>query len=67
MQLLDIMYPGKIPMSKLNWGAKKDHEYVNNYKLLQTCFTKFKIDRVSICDDFFEYFMHLIITLAHRC
>lgn len=45
VQLLDIMYPGKIPMSKLNWGAKKDHEYVNNYKLLQTCFTKFKIDR----------------------
>jgi len=45
VQLLDIMYPGKIPMSKLNWAAKQDHEYVNNYKVLQTCFTKLKIDR----------------------
>jgi RP/EB family microtubule-associated protein len=48
VQLLDIMYPGKIPMSKLNWAAKQDHEYVNNYKVLQTCFTKLKIDRVSL-------------------
>lgn len=45
VQLLDIMYPGKIPMSKLNWAAKQDHEYVNNYKVLQNCFTKLKIDR----------------------
>lgn len=44
-QLLDIMYPGSIPMSKVNWAANKDFEYVANYKLLQTGFTKSNIDK----------------------
>jgi hypothetical protein len=44
-QLLDIMYPGAVSMSKLDWSAKKDHEWVHNYKILQTAFTKLKINR----------------------
>ena len=44
-QLLDIMYPNTVPMSKVNWSANKDFEYVGNYKILQTCFTKLHIDR----------------------
>ena len=44
-QLLDIMYPNTVSMSKVNWSANKDFEYVGNYKILQTCFTKLHIDR----------------------
>lgn len=44
-QLLDIMYPGKVPMSKVNWNAKQSFEFVANYKILQTCFTKLNIER----------------------
>lgn len=44
-QLLDIMYPNQVPMHKVNWSAKQDFEYVANYKVLQTCFTKLGIDR----------------------
>lgn len=44
-QLLDRLYPGKIPMSKVNWDAKADYEYVNNYKILQNSFQKLKIDK----------------------
>jgi RP/EB family microtubule-associated protein len=44
-QLLDIMYPGKVPMNKLNWSAKQSFEFVANYKILQTCFTKMSIER----------------------
>lgn len=44
-QLLDIMHPNTVPMSKINWAAKKDFEFVANYKLLQTCFTKLHIDK----------------------
>lgn len=44
-QLLDIMYPGSVPMSKVNWAANKDFEYVANYKLLQTGFVKNSIDK----------------------
>jgi RP/EB family microtubule-associated protein len=32
-------------MNKLNWSATQDFEYVSNYKILQSCFTKLHIDR----------------------
>eukprot|EP01041_Mallomonas_annulata_P000199 gene199-358_t len=44
-QLLDIMHPGHVPMHKVNWAAKQDFEFVGNYKILQTSFTKLQIDR----------------------
>lgn len=44
-QLLDIMYPNQVPMAKVNWSAKQDFEFVANYKILQTCFTKLGIDK----------------------
>mmetsp|Transcript_501 Transcript_501/g.892 ORF Transcript_501/g.892 Transcript_501/m.892 type:complete len:333 (+) Transcript_501:76-1074(+) len=44
-QILDIMYPGKVPMSKVNWSVKQSFEFVANYKILQTCFTKLNIER----------------------
>ena len=44
-QLLDILYPNTVPMSKVDWSANKSFEYVTNYKILQTCFTKLRIDR----------------------
>ncbi|GAB9471408.1 Microtubule -associated protein eb1 [Globisporangium polare] len=43
--ILDSMYPGKVPMSKVDWSANKDYEYINNYKVLQKCFTNLKIDK----------------------
>ena len=39
-QLIDIMYAGSMPKSKVSWTAKYDHEYVTNYKLLQQAFDK---------------------------
>ncbi len=44
-QLLDVMYPGQVPMHKVNWAAKQSFEFVTNYKVLQTCFAKLNIDR----------------------
>lgn len=44
-QLFDIMHPGQVSMSKVNWGANKDFEFVANYKVLQTAFTKLHVDR----------------------
>lgn len=44
-KLLDIIYPGQVPMQKVNWGAKQSFEFIANYKILQTCFTKLHIDK----------------------
>jgi len=45
VQFLDIMYPGQVPMHKVNWSAKGSHEYVGNYKILQNTFDKLKIEK----------------------
>ena len=34
-QIIDAIYPGSFPLSKVKWNAKHDYEYVENYKVLQ--------------------------------
>lgn len=44
-QLFDIMHPGVVPMHKVDWTAKKDFEFVGNYKILQSAFTKMGVEK----------------------
>ncbi|TDH73891.1 uncharacterized protein CCR75_009656 [Bremia lactucae] len=44
-QILDAMYPGRVQMSKVDWAANKDYEYIQNYKVLQKAFMQLKIDK----------------------
>ena len=43
--LLDQIYPGQVPLQKVNWNAKQSFEFVGNYKILQDSFTRLKVDR----------------------
>ncbi|KJE94054.1 microtubule-associated protein [Capsaspora owczarzaki ATCC 30864] len=45
-QFVDMMWPGCIPLNKVNFGAKLEHECVPNFKLLQTVFTKRGVEKV---------------------
>mmetsp|Transcript_17278 Transcript_17278/g.31730 ORF Transcript_17278/g.31730 Transcript_17278/m.31730 type:complete len:234 (+) Transcript_17278:142-843(+) len=49
-QVMDALFPGKVPMSKVNWGAKTDYEFVANYKVLQSVFAKLSISRAIEVD-----------------
>mmetsp|Transcript_33011 Transcript_33011/g.40526 ORF Transcript_33011/g.40526 Transcript_33011/m.40526 type:complete len:353 (+) Transcript_33011:295-1353(+) len=50
LQVFDAMFPGSVPMQKVNWGAKSDYEYVQNYKILQAVFLKVKVDKTVPVD-----------------
>lgn len=38
--------PGNVPLSKLNFAAKHDYEYISNFKVLQESFKRNRIDKV---------------------
>lgn len=51
-QVIDAVHPGKVKMSKVNWKAKLEHEYLHNYKILQQAFIdceiakKFQVEKL---------------------
>lgn len=44
-QIVDAMFPGKVAMQRVNWKAKNEWEFINNYKILQQSFNKCKIQK----------------------
>jgi RP/EB family microtubule-associated protein len=42
-QIMDAIYPGEVPMKKVIFDAKLEHDYVKNYKVLQNVFDKKQI------------------------
>ncbi|KAL3131145.1 hypothetical protein ABBQ38_000450 [Trebouxia sp. C0009 RCD-2024] len=44
-QLLDALHPGCVALAKVDFNAKNDYEYINNYKILQAAFAKLGIDK----------------------
>ena len=43
-QIMDSIFKN-CPMSKVNWGAKHEYEFINNYKVLQAIFDKNHISK----------------------
>lgn len=39
------MFPGKVAMQRINWNAKNEWQFINNYKILQQAFSKCKIQK----------------------
>ncbi|KAL1520430.1 hypothetical protein AB1Y20_022014 [Prymnesium parvum] len=63
-QIIDSIYPGVVPMSKVKMTAKTEVDFIHNFKILQTAFGKKKIDRYIDVDKLtkrsFQYNMEFL-------
>jgi RP/EB family microtubule-associated protein len=44
-QIIDSVHPGKVKMQKVNWKVKLEHEFLQNYKILQQAFDECNIKK----------------------
>ncbi|KAE8655226.1 Microtubule-associated protein RP/EB family member 1A [Hibiscus syriacus] len=58
-QLIDMTYPGAVPMYKVNFDAKTEYDMIQNYKVLQEVFNKLKIDKADRPLDNLEFLQWL--------
>lgn len=45
-QFMDMLFPGCIMLKKVKFNAKLEHEYINNFKVLQASFKRMNVDKV---------------------
>ena len=44
---MDMLFPGCVPLKKVKFAAKLEHEFIHNYKILQASFKRMGVDKVS--------------------
>ncbi|XP_074538046.1 microtubule-associated protein RP/EB family member 1b [Halichoeres trimaculatus] len=49
-QFMDMLFPGSVPLRRVKFGAKLEHEYIHNFKLLQVAFKKMTVDKIIPVD-----------------
>ncbi|XP_016099365.1 microtubule-associated protein RP/EB family member 1-like isoform X3 [Sinocyclocheilus grahami] len=49
-QFMDMLFPGCIPLKKVKFGAKLEHEYLHNFKILQAAFKRMGVDKIIPVD-----------------
>ncbi|KAM6992443.1 microtubule-associated protein RP/EB family member 3-like isoform 2-T2 [Tautogolabrus adspersus] len=45
-QFMDMLFPGCIMMKKVKFNAKLEHEYIQNFKVLQASFKRMNVDKI---------------------
>jgi Calponin homology (CH) domain len=46
-QYMDMLFQGSVPMKRVKFRTNLEHEYIQNFKILQAAFKKMNVDKVS--------------------
>lgn len=46
-QYMDMLFPGSVPMKRVKFRTNLEHEYIQNFKILQAAFKKMIVNKVS--------------------
>lgn len=46
-QYMDMLFSGSVPMKRVKFRTNLEHEYIQNFKILQAAFKKMNVDKVS--------------------
>merc|ERR1712241_1149125 len=49
-QMMDMLFPGLVPIKRVKFECKLEHESINNFKLLQASFKKMNVDQTVDVD-----------------
>lgn len=47
-QFMDMLFPGSIALKKVKFQAKLEHEYIQNFKILQAGFKRMGVDEIIL-------------------
>src|SRR5689334_12933984 len=45
-QFTDLLFPNSIPLKKVKWNSKLEHEWMKNWQLLQAAWKTLGVDKV---------------------
>ncbi|XP_033333554.2 microtubule-associated protein RP/EB family member 1 [Megalopta genalis] len=49
-QFMDMLFPGSVPLKRIKFKANQEHEYIQNFKILQGAFRKMKVEKIVPID-----------------
>ncbi|XP_053100852.1 microtubule-associated protein RP/EB family member 1 isoform X1 [Hemicordylus capensis] len=49
-QFMDMLFPGSVALKKVKFLAKLEHEYIQNFKILQAGFKRMGVDKIIAVD-----------------
>ncbi|XP_014365879.1 microtubule-associated protein RP/EB family member 1 isoform X1 [Papilio machaon] len=49
-QFMDMLFPGSVPIKRIKFKTNLEHEYIQNFKILQAAFKKMGVDKIVPID-----------------
>lgn len=46
-QFMDMLFPGSVAIKKVKFKTNLEHEYIQNFKILQAAFKKMAVEKVN--------------------